>query len=701
MSIRGILAALLTGAVVSGGALPIGWPTGLENAGIGGRAELRAVSEGLLTKWPTARQATDGYYLVQLLSTPTESMRSKLESVGVRLDEYVPHNAYLARVPASALSRVRSLPGVWHVTPYVPVLRVSPDLAEKLSAPIAGSPLVVGARLRIGVEVFSDADLDAIRSRVLQFGGKLLAQTDTPTGPTWLLDLPAAAVADLVCAPGVKWVSEAELPQTQNSIARILCGADPGGVRYATATYLFGEGEVVAVVDTGLDTGNPLTIHPDFAGRIVNGWGWGTGSWADLDGHGTHTAGSVLGSGLSSGSDPGAHQYAGSHAGIAPEAQLSFHAVADDTGSLVGLYSFNTIMATAYSDGARVCSNSWGSDAAGIYDYWARLADSFASAYPDFLMVFAAGNAGKDRDGNGVIDLGSIGSPALAKNVLAVGASENNEIGRTSANRLNWNYNRFGYLAGPIAGDSIADHPSGIAAFSSRGPTRDGRIKPDLVAPGTAIISTRSSLTTSGYNKVLNDYYAIASGTSMATPLVAGAAAVVRQHLRENLGITDPPAALLKAILMASTRDLSPGQYGTGTQREIPPAPNNVEGFGRMDVAAATGPALKVLAVNDSIRHGRYADYVVNVPGGKPEMRVVLVWTDPPGASTSSFQLVNDLDLSVYAPDGKRYISRLRRDNMETLYFANPVPGQWKFRVTGAKVKTSSQTYSLALFWRW
>ncbi len=111
----------------------------------------------------------------------------------------------------------------------------------------------------------------------------------------------------------------------------------------------------------------------------------------------------------------------------------------------------------------------------------------------------------------------------------------------------------------PISNDPISDNPNGVAAFSSRGPTDDGRIKPEIVAPGTNIISTRSHMPNASYSAIYNDDYVYDSGTSMATPMVSGMAALVRQWLNEERGMAAPSAALVKALLLNGA-----AAYGAG-----------------------------------------------------------------------------------------------------------------------------------------
>src|SRR5262249_49515751 len=153
-------------------------------------------------------------------------------------------------------------------------------------------------------------------------------------------------------------------------------------------------------------------------------------------------------------------------------------------------------------------------------------ADQFMWDHPDMAIFYAAGNSGTDgtpgalgfcTGGNGVIDPDSLLTPATAKNVISVGASESD---RASGGRgaLPWLLLSFCFATSPVATDLIANNANGMAAFSSRGPTDDGRIKPDLVAPGTNIVSNKSHYP--GATSLWGDYesnsnYVYSGGTSM------------------------------------------------------------------------------------------------------------------------------------------------------------------------------------------
>lgn len=414
----------------------------------------------------------------------------------------------------------------------------------------------------------------------------------------------------------------------------------------AWARGFTGRGQLVGFADTGLDSGNIQSIHTDFQGQVAKGYAYGllSFSWNDPMGHGTHVAGSISGNGNAS---------SGVLKGGAFEAQLIAGGMWSQLlNNMIPPQDITVMFNDAYNDGARIHTNSWGSPRdPGAYDQFAQTVDEYMWAKPDMLLMFAAGNSGEDKNNDGRVDEDSIGSPATAKNVLSVGASENLEssggIQRPIGQLKKQNGDPL-FTAEPIASDTLSDDPNGIAAFSSRGPTNDRRMKPDVVAPGANILSVRSQV--EGANELwgaMNQDYVWSGGTSMSTPLVAGGAAVVRQFLAFDLGISNPSAALVKGFLMHTATDLYPGQFGAGGkstgQEMLATRPNPHQGFGRVDMDHATN-------FDGAIMSG-----VVDM-GGTATMdlgnwkgaKITMIYTDAPGAAGASKALVNNLDIQVF-----------------------------------------------------
>ncbi|HEX5690408.1 MAG TPA: S8 family serine peptidase, partial [Roseiflexaceae bacterium] len=568
----------------------------------------------------------DTTYLVQFNGPIEENWKAAVEQAGVRLYGYIPDNTLIARADAGSIERLRALPFVRWVGPYHPAYRMEPALAG--AAPIGTATVTV--------QTLPDSDLGALAAQIANWGGRVDGQSTTSLAGYLRVTLPAAHLGDLAAGDGVLWVEPYFAPELNNEIGG---GQIMRANEVRQSLKLFGAGQVVGVADTGMDVGNTTNLHPDIKGRLINAYCLGRTSpcdWGDHDAHGTHVAGSVLGNGTASGSNPATHTYAGSHAGVAPEAKLVFQSIEAADGSLSGIPDdVGQLMRQAYNDGARIHTNSWGGPTGGTsqtreyggYVANSQQADQAAWDHKDQVILFAAGNSGTDGDGNGVIDPDTIGQPGTAKNVIPVGASENV--------RATGGYNPgspacgawgecwptdFG--ASPLGEDTPSDNANGMAAFSSRGPTDDGRIKPDLVAPGTNILSVRSHQADAGTGWGEYDAnYIYEGGTSMATPLTAGAFALVREWLTRIKGIANPSAALMKSVLINGAADMSPGQYDAAHQEVPSRRPNNVTGWGRVDLKAALDPpAPRKIWFTDAtsgLSTGQTATYQVTVQAGQ------------------------------------------------------------------------------------
>ncbi|NDY94265.1 S8 family serine peptidase [Wenzhouxiangella limi] len=572
----------------------------------------------------TADPEESGFHLVQFRGPVKHAWLNSLRARGLEPMQFIAPNAYLVwgredQLPPSharsghPVRFAGSLPSSTRVHP----LRNTPDPHEHARAMIYGpaAHATLAAMRKAGARV---RDWRAV-------GGRLFV-VDMQVEPARYPDL--LAIAGVLT---VQQVSQDAGPRGEMANQSVVTLRTPGqtlepGYRdWLNAIGLDGDGVVVAVVDAGV-----RQTHQDLAGRFVDcAPGTTTPSSCSQanDDHGTHVAGAIAGTGASNTLDDAGFLRG---LGMAPGARLVQQRyppllAAGPAGMLPG--GMLTIFAESALSGAVLANNSWGpSGTPQGYDIPSREVDLVTrNALPDarhpapILPVWSIMNGGGDNP-DSVCAPASLGAPDEAKNVLAVGSSKM-QFGDGSQR------------------PGLFD----ISANSAHGPACDGRRVPQLIAPGCA---TDNPIATAD-----DAYSSNFCGTSMASPVVTGAAALFVEQYRASHGGATPSPALIKARLTASARDLQGFRDADGLVLEH--RPDRKQGWGRLDAEAVLRPDQEVFMLDQTrifnatgqAWTGRFTPVDPTAP-----MQVMLAWSDAPGHGLGGTMpaWVNDLDLIVH-----------------------------------------------------
>jgi serine protease AprX len=671
-----------------------------------------AEKDPALTPLPVDEPAPVDVYWVRFKRPLSPEQRDELGKRGLEISVYEPPNTYKMFLTREQRDELEALPLVESVDLYTFEQTVTPHLVETAVAEPDQPQLLQDAGPQL--DTF---DCVLHRSRDEEKVRKILEQTegveDVEASEIFLRfkALPDAPLLSAIAhLPEVRKLAPYRPPKLAVDHARKLVGVET--INDPPPDKWTGAGQLVGIFDSGIDT-----THPDLADRIESAESTLAAEVTDPVGHGSHVAGIIAGTGKASG---------GAVRGVAPEAKLVVVQITDG-GPLDLPPNLGDLLKRATDKGAKIVNLSWGTPVSGDYDTGSLGIDRFVCEHPDVLVVVAAGNDGVAPEG--YVDMSSVYSPASAKNVITVGASTSD---RAHDPELRWGtFRQQKFPAEPTSDEIVCGKPDLTAALSSRGPTDFDSVKPDVLAPGTFILSARSAAAPDkNYWETCADHggkYAYNGGTSMATPVATGAAAVVRQYLTEERKLPSPSAALIKAILVASTIRI-PSPRPPEQQAKVG-YPDFDQGFGRIDLSSVLpGPhapqrRLEVVDVaNDSpdalearapLEGPRKSSkrYSVDIPEGAHEVRVVLTWTDPPSRSVQ-----NNLALDVSGPGGFRVLGNAehtfrkdplfddpkatgmifdKRNNVEQVVLTDPAPGTYRVRVWAEVTAFPPQGYAL------
>jgi hypothetical protein len=550
----------------------------------------------------------------------------RLKTAGIELQHSIQQNVYVAIIKSNA-----DLASLQQnaITSWASV-----SFSDKINPELAANNSSAESILDILLSVKKGMSKAEIEQSLSAFGAHLSTEQHWKSQDIWEVEISHGKVAALATAPFAVSLTPKFTPVALLQQAMGFTNTQGAHQPLAIGGHnLHGEGVSIGVGD------NSDPDHIDYIDRLR------TFNPVLGNAHGFHTTGTVGGDGIKD------ERYKG----FANRSNI----ISDFFSQIIAngaLYhqDFN-MMVSSNSYGNVVGSCSY----AGTYDIYSQFVDQLVIDQPKLLNVFAAANDG---------GLTCSPYPAGYATVTAAFASAKNTL--TVAN--------------------MGKTMQLINFYTSKGPVKDGRLKPEIAGVGMNLIAT-----------IDNNNYATSTGTSMACPNVAGGAGLIYQRYRQLHAGQDPHGALVKTLLMNGAFDLST------------PGPDFVYGFGLMNI----GHSLTMLDSNryfsDTINTNSEDTYTITIPANTAKAKIMLYWNDPAAGPLSAHTLINDLDLTVTSPSSVVTLPLIldtlpsqilvaaapgidRINNVEQVTLNNPAPGTYTIKVKGFNVPEINQEYFVA-----
>jgi Subtilase family/Secretion system C-terminal sorting domain len=574
------------------------------------------------------RSSGQTFAIIQFEQIPGPNERLKLSQQGIELLDYIPNNAYTVTITGTLNTDLLTQVKARSVISLSANQKIQSQLAKgNYPSWAVKSP----GTIDVWISFPRSFSFETVQQE-LQNKGFDISSAQNKNYRVIALRVAVTRLDELALLPCIEFVQAIPAEDKElnyNSMFASRANALKAPIA-SGGKNLNGQGVVVGVGEDG-----DMQTHLDFSGRLINRAG------EIPRNHASHVGGTIGGAGI-------IHEL---YAGYAPKS------------TLIGQVFSNIITnAPAYvqDNGMVITNNSYGSvvdDCAfnGLYDLTARILDQQAFDLPELQHVFAAGNDGFRNCSPYPVGFKTVlGGYQSAKNVLTVGSTD---------------YNRD------------------VSVFSSRGPVKDGRLKPEIMSMGEFVASTWT-----------NNLYSYNNGTSMAAPGVSGGLALLVQRYRQLHAGLNPKSGLMKAFICNGADDR--GNAG----------PDFKYGLGSMNLLRPVKMMEDVTYFNTTVTQGSTNTHSITVPSNTAQLKVLLYWQDPPAAVMANKTLVNDLDLEVISPGGT--ILPLKLDtipanadnvatngadhinNIEQVVINNPVSGNYDLKSIGTLIaQNPSQEY--------
>jgi len=577
---------------------------------------------------------------IQFDHIPTSEEREELSNLNINLHNYVHYNTWSVSLDKVKISDISKLDFVRYIGPILPEDKIMPQLKEK----VPEHAINKDGTVNLIVVFFEDVPQDEAEDLLDDLG------TISYKGPFMLNDYTITTYEDSISALSneniIQWIEPIPPPEEEAN----------DGVRAAvSANEVQAPPYNLVGNDVGIgfwDEWNIDQTHDDLENRVTIAESVGA------DDHATHVAGTLGGDGTLS---------SGTYRGIATEVEYySYTTQYNDEEPEEHELAIDTY-------NIDISQNSWQTSTLGDYTTRSQKYDNIVKGVygKRIPIIFAAGNKQLEPSG----PFNTVTAPgATAKNTIAVGATKSNN-------------------------GAIATYPPSWG--SSFGPTDDGRLKPDLMAPGCEGGGYYFFSGSSIWSTIPTDTYYGNCGTSMAAPVVSGTIALMWEQFRKgSRPELTPLPSTFKAILIQTAVDLEE----TG--------PDFKTGYGKINATASINTIIESdnIIIEDNISTDEVDSYTMNVPSDATELKVTLVWDDVAGTPYAVKELINDIDLVIVDPCGVIYFPWLldsdnpsspattgidSLNNVEQVYVSNPIEGIWEINVMGYSIPNPVQDYSL------